>query len=103
MPARLSRRARREIDSAMEWIARDNPAAAQGLLDAVVRAAERIGEYSHTGVARPDLTASAQYRFVMLTGYPYLIVYAADRDPPVIARVVHTARDLPRLLRDLQN
>jgi toxin ParE1/3/4 len=85
----------------MEWIAGDNPAAAQGLLDAVLRAAERIGQYPRIGVRRPDLTASARYRFVVLTGYPYLIVYAADRDPPVIARILHSARDLPRLLRDL--
>jgi toxin ParE1/3/4 len=85
----------------MEWIARDNPAAAQGLLDAVLRAAERIGQYPRIGVHRPDLTSSARYRFVVLTGYPYLIVYAADRDPPVIARVLHGARDLPRLLRTL--
>jgi toxin ParE1/3/4 len=77
----------------MEWIARDNPVAAQGLLDAVLKAAERIGQYPRIGVRRRDLTASARYRFVVLTGYPYLIVYAADREPPVIVRVVHGARD----------
>lgn len=99
--ATLSRRARRDVDSAMDWIARDNPAAAQGLLDAVLRAAERIGQYPRTGVRRPDLTAGVRYRFVVLTGYPYLIVYAEDRDPPLIARILHGAQDLPRLLRDL--
>jgi toxin ParE1/3/4 len=85
----------------VEWIARDNPAAAQGLLDAVLKAAERIGEYPGIGVRRPHLTASVQYRFVVLTGYPYMIVYAEKYDPPLIVRVVHGARDLPRLLRDL--
>ena len=78
--ATLSGRARRDVDNAVEWIAADNPVAAQGLLNAVLRAAERIGEHPLTGVRRPDLTASARYRFVALTGYPYLIVYAADRD-----------------------
>jgi toxin ParE1/3/4 len=86
----------------MEWIAHDNPVAAQGLLDTVLKAAERIGEYPQIGVRRSDLTATARYRFVVLTGYPYLIVYAADRDPPVIVRVLHGARDLPRLLRTLR-
>jgi len=86
----------------MEWIARDNPVAAQGLLDAVLNAAERIGQYPQIGAHRPDLTASARYRFVVLTGYPYLIAYAVDRDPPVIVRVLHGARDLPRLLRTLR-
>jgi toxin ParE1/3/4 len=86
----------------MHWIARDNPVAAQGLLDAVLDAAERIGEYPRIGVRRPDLTASLRYRFVVMTGYSYVIVYAADRDPPVIARVLHGARDLPPLLRNLR-
>ena len=93
MAATLSRRARRDVD---------NPVAAQGLLDTVLKAAERIGEYPQTGGRRADLTASTRYRFVMLTGYPYLIVYAADRNPPVIVRVLHGARDLPRLLRTLR-
>jgi toxin ParE1/3/4 len=85
----------------VEWITQDNPVAAQGLLDAVLRAAERIGEHPQIGVRRPDLTGSVRYRFVVLTGYPYLIVYTADRNPPVIVRMVHGARDLPRLLRNL--
>ena len=99
--ATLSPRARRDVHSTVEWITRDNPVAAQGLLNAVLTAAERIGEYPQIGVRRPDLTASLRSRFVVLTGYPYLIVCAADRDPPVIVRVVHGARDLPRLLRNL--
>jgi toxin ParE1/3/4 len=99
--ATLSRRARRDVDSAMEWIARDNPVAAQGLLDTVLKAAERIGQYPQIGGRRPDLTGSARYRFVILTGFPYLIVYAENHDPPLIVRIIHGARDLPRLLRDL--
>jgi toxin ParE1/3/4 len=100
-PAVFSRRALRELDSAVTWIATDNPVAAEGLRAAVVRAAERIGRHPHIGSLRPDLTTSNRHRFVVLTGFPYLIVYAADREPPLIVRVVHTARELPRLLRDL--
>jgi toxin ParE1/3/4 len=70
------------------------------LRDAVAGAAERIGTYPRTGVVRPDLT-SGPYRFVILTGFPYVIVYAENSDPPVIVRILHGARDLPRLLRDL--
>jgi toxin ParE1/3/4 len=85
----------------VRWIAADNPIAAEGLLDAVRKAAERIGQYPQIGARRPDLTASARHRFVALTGFPYLIVYAENRDPPLIVRLVHGARDLPWLLRDL--
>ena len=63
-------------------------------------AAERIGNHPQIGVRRPEL-ARGPYRFVALTGYPYLIIYREDRMPPVIARIVHGVRDLPRVLRDL--
>ncbi len=59
-----------------------------------------VGAHSHFGVARPDLV-DAPYRFVMLTGFPYVIVYNADRRPPLIVRILHGGRDLPDLLRDL--
>ncbi len=96
----LSPAARRDMLDAVRWIAHDNPTAARGLRDAVVEAARHIGRYAQSGVQRPDL-AGDKYRFVMLTGYPYVIVYNADRCPPLIVRVLHGARDLPEVLRDL--
>ena len=95
----LSPAARRDLLAAVQWIAKDNPAAARALRDAVVRAAEGIGEHSQLGTLRPDL-AEAPYRFVILTGFPYVIVYNADRRPPLIVRILHGARDLPEVLRD---
>ena len=53
------------------------------------------------GTVRPDLTPNAAYRFVVLPGYRYLIAYNAGRNPPRIVRIVHGARDLPRLLQNL--
>jgi toxin ParE1/3/4 len=100
-PAAFAPRALRDLQSAMRWIAEDNPTAAQALLDTVLGAAERIGQYPKIGRVRGDLTTDSKYRFVTLTGFPYLVVYAEDRDPPLIVRVVHAARDLPRLLKDL--
>ena len=100
-PAAFSRRALRELDSAVRWIAADNPVAAEGLWAAVIRAAERIGRHPHIGSLRPDLTTSNRHRFVALTGFPYLIVYAADREPPLIVRMAHSSRDLPRLFQNL--
>jgi len=97
-PAVLAPRARRDLLAAMRWIARDNPTAARALRDAIVQAAERIGAHRHIGVQRPDL-AGEPYRFLALTGFPYVIVYNADRTPPLILRILHGARDLPELLR----
>jgi toxin ParE1/3/4 len=85
---------------AVRWIAWDNPAAAHALRDAITEASKHIGAYVYFGVPRPDL-ADPPYRFVMVTGFPYVIVYNADRRPPMIVRILHGARDLPEVLRDL--
>ncbi len=96
----LTPAARRDLLAAVRWIAKDNPAAARGLRDGVVRAAERIGEHVHIGALRPEL-AGEPYRFAGLTGFPCVIVYNAGRRPPLIVRILHGARDLPEILRDL--
>jgi toxin ParE1/3/4 len=87
--------------AAAGWIARDNPATADAFLDAIDRAAQLIGDRPGIGPVRPEL-ARAEYRFLLLTGFPYIVVYTTRRERLVIARVVHTARDLPRVRRDLQ-
>jgi toxin ParE1/3/4 len=98
--AALSPLALRELRAAARWIAKDNPAAARAFRAAVAEAANRIGEHPLIGVRRPEL-AKDPFRFVVLTGFPYLVVYYAERTPPVIARIVHGARDLPTELQGL--
>jgi toxin ParE1/3/4 len=98
--ALLAPQPRRDLFEAARWIAKDNPTAARGLRVAVLEAAERIGHHPQVGVVRPQL-ADEQYRFMILTGYPYLIVYNAQRSPPLILRILHGARDLPEVLRGL--
>jgi toxin ParE1/3/4 len=98
-PAVLAPAARRDLLGAARWIAKDNPRAALALKGAIVRAARRIGEHPAIGVVRPDL-ADPSVRFLPLTGFPYVVVYDADRRPPLILRVLHAARDLPELLRE---
>jgi toxin ParE1/3/4 len=94
-------RARRELLEAVAWIAEQNPAAAEGLLAAASRAATMVT--AKPNLARVRLTlAPARFRFWSLRGYPYLLVIDTGHDPPVIARVVHQARDLPVVLGDLE-
>ncbi|MGH7094412.1 MAG: type II toxin-antitoxin system RelE/ParE family toxin [Stellaceae bacterium] len=100
-PASLANSAQRDVIAAAGWIARDNPAAADAFLDAIDRAGKLIGDHPGIGTVHREL-ARAEYRFLGLTGFPYIVVYTTRRGLPVIARVIHTARDLPRLLRDLQ-
>ncbi len=93
-------RARRELRKAAAWIAEDNPDAAEALLEAALRAGEMIVAKPALAHIRPEL-APPRFRFWSLRGYPYLLVVDAEHKPPVVARFVHQARDLPALLSDL--
>lgn len=99
-PAVLSPRARQDLLDAARWIASDNPTAARALRDSVAVAARRLGEHPESDAVRPAL-ADPPIRFLVLTGFPYAIVYDAALTPPLILRVLHAARDLPELLHDL--
>lgn len=99
-PAVFAPQARRDLLDAAQWIARDNRRATLALRDGIVAAAKRIGKMPEAGVERLDL-ADPPIRFLVLTGFPYILVYDAARRPPLVLRVLHGARDLPDLLRDL--
>jgi len=75
--------------------------AAKALRHAIAQAAQRIGQHPRIGVLRQDLLGEP-YRFLTLGSFPYVIVYNAARNPPLIMRVLHGARDLQNALRDLQ-
>jgi toxin ParE1/3/4 len=98
--ARLVPSARRDLLQATNWIAKDSPPAALALRESVARAAMTIGEHRHIGSLRPEIVG-APYRWMPLVGFPYVIVYNAERMPPRIVRILHAARDLPEVLRDL--
>jgi len=92
--------ARDDLAQALAWIARDDEAAARAMLQATVRSARRIVGRPMLGRVRPELLP-APYRFWRVAGFPYLMVYNADRRPPVVLRVLHMARDFPPLLEGL--
>ena len=99
-PAIITPRARTDLLEAMRWIAKDSRAAAQGLRRSIAIAADTIADHPNIGRQRPEL-AGVHIRFLVLSGFPYLVVYRANSRPPRILRILHGARDLPELLRDL--
>jgi toxin ParE1/3/4 len=99
--ARLSLDAQADLQDAIDWIWRDSPQAARRLRQAISTLTDHIGDHPLVGTRRPEL-ASDPYRFVVVRGFPYIAVYDASRRPPLIMRVIHGARDLPEVLRDLQ-
>jgi toxin ParE1/3/4 len=96
-PAVFAPAATEDLRQAVAWISRGNPAAARALRDAALHAARRLGTHPQLGAIRPKL-AAPRYRFLLLRGFPYVVVYTADTSPPRIVRVLHGARDIPSLL-----
>lgn len=90
-------RAQRESREAILWVQKDNPTAADALLTAAMEAAWRLQQRPKLGRVRLEL-APARYRFWSLRGFPYLLVYDADAETPIILRFVHQSRDLPAVL-----
>ncbi len=93
--------ARRDLREAVARIARDNPESARRLRTRLEVALRRLGDNPAIGAQRPAL-AEARYRFLAVQGFPYLLVYTADTDPPRVLRVLHMARDIAAVLGALR-
>ena len=92
--------AQAEIDDLAEWIARDNPDAAQRFLHAIAQTAAYL-------IASPSIgrrwelqdLPDAEIRFWHVAGFrDYLIFYRMIESGIEILHLVHGARDLPSLL-----
>jgi toxin ParE1/3/4 len=90
------------MTEAVRRIAADNPAAARRLRDAFSASSHLIGTRPLAGRRQPALVGDS-YRIWSVQGFPYILVYRPASRPPRIIRVLHTARDLPPLLADLQD
>jgi toxin ParE1/3/4 len=93
-------RAAHELERGAARIAEHHPQAAEAFLAAALAAARRLASNPGLGSTRPYVPP--RYRFWPLTRFSYLLVYDSTRRPIEILRVVHMARDLPRLLADLR-
>ena len=94
---RLIRTARAEEDLIEIWmyIAADNPAAADRLLDRIEAKCQMLADNPGLGQARPDIAPELRY-------FPvgrYLILYREIRQGIEVVRVVHGARHLPDIIR----
>jgi len=86
-----------DIDEIREYIASDNPDAADRIVDELFREFELLARFRQLGHARPDLT-STPLRFHIVR--EYLIAYVLDETPIWIVAVLHGRRN-PRILAAL--
>lgn len=91
-PVRWSIEALDDLADQVSYIARDNPAAAHRVADAIDRTALALGEMP-TG--RPGRVTGTYEKSV--TRLPYILAYAITQaggeEAVAIVRVIHTARD----------
>jgi plasmid stabilization system protein ParE len=77
------------------FINQDNPAAAERVQEAVLRACDFLSDSPLAGRVRTDLT-SLPVRFWVVHPYSnFLLVYDPEKKP---LRILHGARDLPSLM-----
>ena len=91
--------ARRDLKSIWRYIAQDSLRYAGLVEEAVIetcRSAARLPAMGH----RRDEVRNPDVRFLAVVGYPkYSIAYLVNSEPLRVLRVVHGARDVPRLFR----
>ena len=88
--------AERDLADIIDYIASDNPSAAEKFYRSVVGATRRLIDFPEMGrIGRlPDT------RELSLPSLPYLIVYQVTVNAVTILAVFHTARDLARALAE---
>jgi toxin ParE1/3/4 len=90
----LSNQARQDLIAIWDYIADDNPSAADRLLDTLEERMQRLADHPFLGPPRPDISHDLRY----LVSGNYLILYRVLGDVVEIVRVLHGARDLAVLL-----
>ncbi len=93
---RLSNEALNDIDDLWSFIAADNLDAADRLVRGIYDACALLGDNPSLGHSRRDLTTLPVRFYAVMKNY--LIIYASDTSPVMVARVLHGARDVAALL-----
>src|SRR5262249_37645627 len=86
--------ARDDLDEIWDYIAADNPDAADRVITEILDAIRAVVPFPQSGHRRPDLTARP-LRFLIVR--EYLIVYAPDEKPLWVIAVMHGHRN-PRVM-----
>ncbi len=81
----------RDLDEIHAWISKDRPAAADRVVDRIIRSTELLGHFPYIGHAG---RTPGTHEWVV-TGLPYIIVYTVDReaDELVVIAIFHGARN----------
>lgn len=87
----LTRRAFRNIAAAEEYIAKDNPSAAQKVVKTIFNTAEKLETFP--GMGKPGRVPGT--RELPLSEYPYTLVYRIKASRVIVYAVLHQSRQYP--------
>lgn len=88
--------AKEDLLAIWQYIATDNPAAADGLIDDLIDAAECLAAFPSLGPDRADLAPNVRY----FPRGPYLIIYRPEPHGVEVLRFIRAERDLFDALAD---
>ncbi len=89
-----ARSAQNDLLDAWLFIAKDNPAAADGVLDAIEQECNTLSLQPLMGRRRPELGRGVRS---WPTSTPYVLFYLAGKNGITVLRVLHHARDVQRV------
>ena len=92
----ISKQAKRDLTAIWSYIASDNEAAADRVLDSLNDKIALLVDHPFIGPARPDIAPDLRY----LISDNYLLLYRVLPESVEIVRVLHGARNLSVLFRD---
>jgi addiction module RelE/StbE family toxin len=93
---RISRQADRDLRQIGDYIAADNPSAADRMDERIHQAIQQLAKFPELGHRHPNVD-DERYRF--WTVRPYVIAYRIERGELIVVRVIHGAREFRRLFR----
>jgi len=90
MKVGFSRRAKRDLEEIFDYIATDNPAAAQRVRRAILDTVEVIATRPYLGIKN---ARSRELRSRLVTRYPYRVHYLVGDKEIFIVHIRHSARE----------
>lgn len=86
-----TRIARRDANAIFEYLVERNPQAAEAIATALLSAVEKLADHPRLG--RPGRVDDT--RELVITHYPYIVIYTLKGQRVTILRVRHTAQQWP--------
>jgi toxin ParE1/3/4 len=99
----LAELALRDLESISDYIAKDSPRTALRFLTAAERTFVLLADHPHMGTVyeAEDAELVGLRRFPVTGFQSYLIFYTSSNEGIQIVRIIHGARDIPKVLDEL--